>query len=113
MDPAEADLPIMRVHLGSDHADFELKAALVARLGELGHEAVDHGPKAYDAEDDYPPYVMAAAAAAAADPASLGSMSLGRPSAGLSAMSWQQSSSCRCNGPLELCPRCEKYNRRY
>jgi ribose 5-phosphate isomerase B len=58
----------MRVHIGSDHAGFDLKAALLARLGELGHEVVDHGPSALDPEDDYPPYVMAAAAAAAADP---------------------------------------------
>jgi ribose 5-phosphate isomerase B len=62
----------MRVHIGSDHAGFELKAALLRRLGELGHDVVDHGPAAYDAEDDYPPYVMAAAAAAAADESSLG-----------------------------------------
>ncbi len=62
----------MQVHIGSDHAGFELKAALRQRLGELGHEVTDHGPAAYDAEDDYPPFVMAAAAAAAADPASFG-----------------------------------------
>ncbi len=62
----------MRVHLGSDHAGFELKAALVARLGELGHQAVDHGPATYVSADDYPPYVMAAAAATAAEPGSLG-----------------------------------------
>jgi ribose 5-phosphate isomerase B len=62
----------MRVHIGSDHAGFELKAALLRRLGELGHDVVDHGPAAYDAEDDYPPYVMAAAAAAAGDESSLG-----------------------------------------
>src|SRR6476646_10384789 len=62
----------MRVHLGSDHAGFELKGALIARLGELGHQAVDHGPASYVSDDDYPPYVMAAAAAAAAEPDSLG-----------------------------------------
>jgi len=62
----------MRVHLGSDHAGFELKAALIARLAVLGHQPVDHGPVSYDPEDDYPPCVMAAAAAAAADPESLG-----------------------------------------
>lgn len=62
----------MRVHLGSDHAGYELKTALIARLAELGHDHVDHGPATYDAEDDYPPFVMAAAAAAAADPGSLG-----------------------------------------
>ena len=63
---------VMRVHLGSDHAGFELKAALVARLQELGHEPVDHGPQAFDAQDDYPPYVLAAAAATAAEPDSRG-----------------------------------------
>ena len=62
----------MRVHLGSDHAGYELKAALVARLSKLGHEPIDHGPTEYDAEDDYPPYVMAAAAATVAEPGSLG-----------------------------------------
>jgi ribose 5-phosphate isomerase B len=62
----------MRVHLGSDHAGFHLKTALVARLVELGHVPVDHGPTDYVPDDDYPPYVMAAAAAAGAEPGSLG-----------------------------------------
>src|SRR3954470_2568273 len=62
----------MRVHLGSDHAGFELKTALVARLVELGHEPVDHGPKEYDAVDDYPPFVLRAAEGVAADAGSLG-----------------------------------------
>ena len=62
----------MRVHLGSDHAGFELKAALVARLTALGHEPIDHGPAVVDPEDDYPPFVMAAAAAAAAEPGAFG-----------------------------------------
>ena len=62
----------MRVHLGSDHAGFELKSALRRRLAEIGHEAVDHGPAAYDPEDDYPVYVLRAAAAVAAEPGTLG-----------------------------------------
>jgi ribose 5-phosphate isomerase B len=62
----------MRVHLGSDHAGLDLKAALVRRLTELGHEPVDHGPHALDPQDDYPPYVLRAAAATVAEPASLG-----------------------------------------
>ena len=62
----------MRVHLGSDHAGFELKAALVVRLTELGHEPVDHGAEVYDAVDDYPPFVLRAAEATAAEPDSLG-----------------------------------------
>lgn len=62
----------MRVYLGSDHAGFELKTALIAWLKQAGHEPVDCGPDHYDAEDDYPPYVMRAAAAAVAEPGSLG-----------------------------------------
>ena len=62
----------MRVHLGSDHAGFQLKQALLARLAELGHTPVDHGPTEYDPDDDYPPFVLAAAAATAADPESVG-----------------------------------------
>lgn len=62
----------MRVHLGSDHAGFELKQAVVRRLGELGHEVVDHGPERYDAVDDYPPFVLRAAEGVAGDPGSLG-----------------------------------------
>ncbi len=62
----------MRVHLGSDHAGYELKAYVADWLERAGHEAVDHGPVAYDADDDYPPYVLRAAEAVVADPGSLG-----------------------------------------
>jgi ribose 5-phosphate isomerase B len=41
----------VRVHLGSDHAGFELKAHLIAHLTSLGHEPVDAGPPTYDAQD--------------------------------------------------------------
>lgn len=62
----------MRVHLGSDHAGFQLKEAVARRLAELGHDVVDHGPAQYDAVDDYPPFVLRAAEGVAADPGSLG-----------------------------------------
>ncbi len=62
----------MRVHLGSDHAAYELKAHLADWLDQHGHEVVDHGPFAYDADDDYPPFVLRAAQAVAADRSSLG-----------------------------------------
>ena len=62
----------MRVHLGSDHAGFELKEHLAGQLAKAGHEIVDHGPAAYDAEDDYPVYCLRAAEAAVGDPGSLG-----------------------------------------
>jgi len=62
----------VRVFLGSDHAGFELKQQLVHHVRSLGHEPVDCGPPAYDGEDDYPPYVLRAAAAVAAEPGSAG-----------------------------------------
>jgi ribose 5-phosphate isomerase B len=62
----------VRVYLGSDHAGFELKAALIEWLAGAGHEPVDCGPASYNPDDDYPVYVMRAAARAIADPGSLG-----------------------------------------
>ncbi|AKU19085.1 ribose-5-phosphate isomerase [Luteipulveratus mongoliensis] len=62
----------MRVHIGGDHAAYELQRALVTWLGEQGHEVIDHGPADYDAQDDYPVFVLRAAEAVAADEGSLG-----------------------------------------
>ena len=62
----------MRVHLGSDHAGFELKQHLTVHLSAAGHDVVDHGPPAYQPEDDYPVYVLRTALAVVADPGSLG-----------------------------------------
>jgi ribose 5-phosphate isomerase B len=61
----------MRVHIGSDHAGFELKSHLVTALAAEGHEVVDHGPETYDPEDDYPTYCIPAAEGAVADPGAL------------------------------------------
>ena len=65
-------LASVHVYLGSDHAGFELKAALVASLREAGHEPVDCGPASYVPDDDYPVYVMRAAQSVIEDPGSLG-----------------------------------------
>ena len=62
----------MRVHLGGDHAAYEMQRDLVGWLTEQGHEVVDHGPVDYDALDDYPVFVLRAAQAVAADEGSLG-----------------------------------------
>jgi ribose 5-phosphate isomerase B len=62
----------MRVHIGSDHAGFELKAHLLTWLGEQGYEAVDHGPVEFDPVDDYPPFVLRAAVATVNDAGSHG-----------------------------------------
>jgi ribose 5-phosphate isomerase B len=62
----------MRVHIGSDHAGFELKNHLVQHLTTARHDVVDHGPAVYDAVDDYPPYCLRTAEAVVQDPGSLG-----------------------------------------
>ena len=62
----------MRVHIGSDHAGFELKTHLIAWLADSGYEPVDHGAHKFDAEDDYPPFCINAATAAVAEPGALG-----------------------------------------
>ncbi len=62
----------MRVHLGGDHASYELKNHLVAHLRAAGHEVTDHGPHEMDPVDDYPVFVLPAALAVSEDPDSLG-----------------------------------------
>lgn len=62
----------MRVYLGSDHAGYEFKKAIITHLTKAGHEAIDCGAYAYDAEDDYPAFCIAAAERTVADPGSLG-----------------------------------------
>ncbi|GAA3009047.1 ribose-5-phosphate isomerase [Streptosporangium longisporum] len=62
----------MRVYIGADHAGYELKNHVVSWLKEHGHEVTDCGPFVYDAEDDYPPFVLRAAEGVVNDPGSLG-----------------------------------------
>jgi ribose 5-phosphate isomerase B len=62
----------MHVHIGCDHAGLELKDHLLRWLADEGHDLIDHGPKAYDADDDYPPYCLRTAEAVLADEGSLG-----------------------------------------
>ncbi len=62
----------MRVHIGGDHAAFDMHRELVGWLGEQGHEVIDHGPATYDEQDDYPVFVLRAAQGVADDPGSLG-----------------------------------------
>jgi len=62
----------VRVHIGSDHAGFELKAHLLAHLASLGHDVVDVGAATYNPADDYPPYCIATGLAVLAEPGTLG-----------------------------------------
>ncbi|MCZ2403956.1 ribose-5-phosphate isomerase [Paenarthrobacter sp. Z7-10] len=57
----------LRVHIATDHAGMELSAHLIAHLSATGYQMVDHGPKAYDAQDDYPAFCIHAAQAVVAD----------------------------------------------
>ena len=61
----------MKIHLGCDHAGFELKEKVAQYLKSKGHEVIDHGAKTYDALDDYPVFCFLAAKGAAQDPNSL------------------------------------------
>jgi ribose 5-phosphate isomerase B len=47
----------MKIHLGTDHAGFELKNKLAEYITELGHEVVDHGAFEFNSDDDYPDFV--------------------------------------------------------
>ena len=61
----------MRVAIGTDHAGFNLKEDLAARLRRAGHEVIDVG--AYDAEpSDYPDSASAVARAVASGEADRG-----------------------------------------
>jgi ribose 5-phosphate isomerase B len=62
----------MRVYLGSDHAGFELKQAVINHLKDNGHEPIDCGAYTYDPEDDYPAFCIATALRTLGDPGSLG-----------------------------------------
>lgn len=59
----------MRIHIATDHAGMELSAFLVSELTQAGNELIDHGPKVYDALDDYPGFCIAAAQAVVKDQA--------------------------------------------
>ena len=62
----------MRVHIGTDHAGYELKEKVVAHLRGAGHDVVDHGALSYEPLDDYPPFCIEAAEAVVAESGSLG-----------------------------------------
>jgi ribose 5-phosphate isomerase B len=62
----------MHVHIGGDHAAYDLLNDLVAYCTELGYDVTNHGAHELDPLDDYPVFVLRAAEAVAADPGSRG-----------------------------------------
>ena len=55
----------MKIALTTDHAGFELLKEVQAGLTAVGHECVNFGPTEFNAEDDYPAFMFAAARAVA------------------------------------------------
>jgi ribose 5-phosphate isomerase B len=62
----------MSVHIGGDHAAYDLKCTLVSFLQEKGYDVVDHGPLHLDPSDDYPVAVLRAAEGVSGDPGGFG-----------------------------------------
>ena len=46
------------IHIGTDHAGYELKEVLRIFLEQKGYEVVDHGAYEYDEDDDYPDFIF-------------------------------------------------------
>lgn len=59
---------ITKIHIGGDHAGYELKEVLKPFLEKKGYEVIDHGPDEYDEGDDYPDYTFPVAQSVALDP---------------------------------------------
>ena len=57
-----------KIVIGSDHAGFELKEKLKVYLKGLGYEVEDKGAFEYDADDDYPDFIMPVAEAVSENP---------------------------------------------
>jgi ribose 5-phosphate isomerase B len=55
----------MMIGIAVDHGGFHLKTPLMTALREWGHEVRDFGAYQYEADDDYPDFVIKAANAVA------------------------------------------------
>ena len=55
----------MRIAVGSDHAGFDLKAALARHLAQAGHQVIDLGTDSPDVSVDYPTFGLAVGRAVA------------------------------------------------
>lgn len=66
----------LTIAVASDHAGFELKAAVAAHLRALGHEVIDLGPDAAE-RVDYPDYAHAVARAVTGGEARFGVLCCG------------------------------------
>lgn len=60
------------IHIGADHAGFELKEVLRKFLEKKGYKVVDHGAYEYNEDDDYPDFIFPVAQDVILDPESKG-----------------------------------------
>ncbi len=58
----------MKIYIGTDHAGYVLKQALVASLKAQGYEVIDKGAFKYNEDDDYPDFVAPVAREVSKDP---------------------------------------------
>ncbi len=57
----------MRIHIGTDHAGFEVSGNIQQRLRDQGFQVVDHGPTSLDPDDDYPRFCIQTARGVVSD----------------------------------------------
>lgn len=57
----------MKIHIGADHAGYQLKEILKPFIQSLGHEVVDHGAFDENPGDDYPDFIEPVAKAVSDD----------------------------------------------
>lgn len=63
---------LRKIHIGTDHAGFELKESLVEYLEQKGFDVIDHGAYEFDEEDDYIDYIVPVAREVSSDHESKG-----------------------------------------
>ena len=56
---------LMKILIGGDHAGFELKQHILAKLRAEGKDVTDAGAHEFDASDDYPDFALAVSEAVA------------------------------------------------
>jgi ribose 5-phosphate isomerase B len=61
-----------KIHIGADHAGFDLKEELIIFLEKMDYEVTDYGAYEYDEDDDYTDFVFPVAKAVSIDPESKG-----------------------------------------
>lgn len=61
-----------KIHIGADHAGYEMKQELIKFLEQKDYEVTDHGAYEFDEDDDYPDFIFPAAKSVVVDQDSAG-----------------------------------------